>query len=121
MKIGFTSSGETLSAPLEERFGRAPKIIVFDSDTKSIEVQDNHAGVTATQGAGTQTAEKVARLGIQCLVTGHCGPKAFRALQAAGIQVFTARSRTVEEALIDLQAGHLTALQAADVEGPWAL
>ena len=120
MKIAITSSGETLSAPLEGRFGRAPKIIIFDPDTRSIEVKDNRAGVSATQGAGTQTAETVARLGIQYVVTGHCGPKAFRVLRAAGIQVFTSRSETVGQALHDLEEGRLTALQAADVEGPWA-
>lgn len=119
MKIALTSSGETLSSPLEGRFGRAPKIIVFDTDNESIEVKDNRAGVTAAQGAGTQTAEKVVRSGAKSVVTGHCGPKALRVLRAAGIHVFTAESKTVAEALHALQAGQLTALVAADVEGPW--
>ncbi|MEJ2078944.1 MAG: NifB/NifX family molybdenum-iron cluster-binding protein [Acidobacteriota bacterium] len=119
MKIAFTSSGKSLSAPLEGRFGRAPKIIVFDTETESTEVLDNRAGTEAAQGAGTQTAEKLARLGAERVVTGHCGPKAFRVLQAAGIQVFTSESTTVAEALHALQSGRLTALQAADVEGPW--
>ncbi len=120
MKIAFTSSGETLSSPLEGRFGRASKIIVFDTDSESLEIKDNRDGATAAQGAGTQTAEKVVRSGAKSVVTGHCGPKAFRVLKTAGIQVFTAASGTVAEALRALEEGRLTALDAADTEGPWA-
>lgn len=120
MKIALTSSGETLSAPLSERFGRAPKIVVIDTESSSIEVEDNQAGMAAPRGAGIQAAERIARLGVKCLVTGHCGPKAFRVLRAAGIHVFTAGSTTVGEAAQALQEGRLTPLEAADVDGAWA-
>ena len=49
---------------------------------------DNTPNLNATQGAGIQAAESVAWLGVETLITGHGGPKAFQVLSAAGIKVF---------------------------------
>lgn len=87
MKIVVTADGETLDAPVDQRFGRAAKFIVYDSVTKDLQVVDNSQSLDAAQGAGIQAAETISRLGAECLLTGHCGPKAFRALSAAGIRV----------------------------------
>ena len=78
MKIALTTSGETLEAPLDPRFGRAPRFLVYDTDTTAFEIVDNRAGLEAAQGAGIQAAETLARLGVRGLVTGHCGPGAPR-------------------------------------------
>jgi predicted Fe-Mo cluster-binding NifX family protein len=119
MKIAFSTSGETLDSPLDARFGRAPKFLVYDLDSETFEVVDNQQNLNATQGAGIQSAETVARLGAKALVTGHCGPKAFRVLQAAGIKIFNTNAPTVAEALTQYRAGKLTEAKAADVEGHW--
>jgi hypothetical protein len=63
MRLALTTSGETLEAPLDPRFGRAPRFLVFDTDTTAFEIVDNRAGLEAAQGAGIQAAEKLARLG----------------------------------------------------------
>jgi predicted Fe-Mo cluster-binding NifX family protein len=83
-------------------------------------VVNNRSGVDAAQGAGVQAAEIVSRLGAECLVTGHCGPKAFRTLEAAGITVYTGATGTVAEALEQLASGGLTHTEAPDVAGHWA-
>ena len=119
MKVVFTTSGDDLAAPLDSRFGRAPKFIVYDLDNETFEVFDNFQNLNAAQGAGIQSAETVARLGAKALVTGHCGPKAFRVLQAAGIKIFTTDATTVAEALALYRAGKLAEAQSADVEGHW--
>lgn len=119
MKIAFTTAGNDLSAPLDSRFGRAPKFLVYDMEHESFEIFDNEKNLNATQGAGIQSAETVARLGAGALVSGHCGPKAFRVLQAAGVQIFTAGSQTVQEALEAYRAGTLHEAAAADVESHW--
>ncbi|MDI6808077.1 MAG: NifB/NifX family molybdenum-iron cluster-binding protein [Candidatus Eisenbacteria bacterium] len=120
MKIIFTTSGNNLNGPLDSRFGRAPKFLVYDLDSENFEVVDNQQNLNAAQGAGIQSAETVARLGAKALVTGHCGPKAFRVLLAAGIKIFNTDSPTVAVALERYRAGKLTEAKAADVEGHWA-
>jgi predicted Fe-Mo cluster-binding NifX family protein len=60
MKIAFSTSGSDLSAPLDSRFGRAPKFLVYDLESGNFEVIDNQQNLNATQGAGIQSAETVA-------------------------------------------------------------
>lgn len=120
MKIVFTTSGDDLNAPLDSRFGRAPKFLVYDLDNETFQVVDNQQNLNAAQGAGIQSAETAARLGAKALVTGHCGPKAFRVLLMAGIKIFNTDAMTVAEALEQYRAGKLTEAKSADVEGHWA-
>lgn len=120
MKIAFTTSGATLQAPLDGRFGRAPSFLVYDQDHDTVEILDNRSNVEAAQGAGIQAAEAVVRSGATAVVTGHCGPKAFRVLHAAGIEVFTSDATTVSAALEEFRAGRLRRAESADVEGHWA-
>ena len=120
MKMAFTTSGEKLNSPLDSRFGRAPKLLVYDLDSETFEVVDNQQNLNAAQGAGIQSAETVARLGAKALVTGHCGPKAFRVLLAARIKIYNTDAHTVAEALEQYRTGKLTEAKSADVEGHWA-
>jgi len=119
MKIVFTTSGDSLNSPLDSRFGRAPKFLVYDPESETFEVIDNQQNLNAAQGAGIQSAETVARLGAKSVVTGHCGPKAFRVLLAAGIKVYTTDAPTVAAALEQYRSGQLTEAKAADVQGHW--
>jgi predicted Fe-Mo cluster-binding NifX family protein len=119
MKIAFTTSGSDLNAPLDSRFGRAPKFLIYDLDNASLEVIDNQQNLNAAQGAGIQSAETVARSGAKALVSGHCGPKAFRVLTAAGVKVYNSDAATVADALEQFKAGKLKEAGNADVEGHW--
>ncbi|RPJ44678.1 MAG: dinitrogenase iron-molybdenum cofactor biosynthesis protein [Candidatus Latescibacterota bacterium] len=117
MKIAFSSSGEDLGSPLDVRFGRAPKFVIFDIDRESYEVIDNGANVLAAQGAGIQAAETVARSGANAVVTGHCGPNAFRVLGAAGIKVYNTDAPTVGEALERYRSGKLAEAKSENTGG----
>ena len=119
MKIVFTTSGNDLNAPLNGRFGRAPKFLVYDLEAKTFEIVDNEQNLNAAQGAGIQSAQNIARLGVKALVTGHCGPKAFRVLAAANIKIYNTSVATVAEALDQYRAATLTEATSADVEGHW--
>ena len=120
MKIAVTTTGTSLDAPLDPRFGRAAKFIVVDSATGAFTVHDNTPNLNAAQGAGIQAAEMVSQLGAEIVLTGHCGPKAFRALQAAGIQVVTGVTGPVRDAVARFQKGELCPAASPDVEGHWA-
>lgn len=120
MKIAFATSGNDLSAPLDSRFGRAPKFLIYDLDNETFEVIDNQQNMNAAQGAGIQSAETVAKLGAKAIVTGHCGPKAFRVLSAAGIKIFNTNASTVGKAFEEFRSGKLMEAKSANVEGHWA-
>lgn len=120
MKIVFTASAGDMQAPMDSHFGRAPMFLVYDLEVDTFEVADNQENKDAAQGAGIRSAELVARTGAHTLVTGHCGPKAFRVLAAAGIKVFSTDASTVAEALERYRAGELAEIKSPDVVGHWA-
>lgn len=118
-KIAFTTSGEDLDSPLDPRFGRCRKFLIYNLEKETFEIVENQKSFNAAQGAGIQAAETVARLGVEAVVTGHCGPNAFRVLSAAGIDIYSCQSETVSAALESFCSGALTKAQSADVEGHW--
>lgn len=120
MKIAITASEGSLEGPVDPRFGRAAWFIVADVESGEHEVIDNTANMNAAGGAGVQASSKVGNLGVEAIVTGHCGPKAFRGLTAAGIRIFQAPENvTVAEALEMFRQGRLREVQGADVQGHW--
>ena len=119
MKIAVTASGPNLNSPVDPRFGRAACFIIYDTETNTFESVDNTQNLNAAQGAGIQAAETVARQGVQSVITGHCGPKAFRVLSSAGIRIYTGAAGTVETAIREFSAGTLKEIQSADVGGHW--
>jgi predicted Fe-Mo cluster-binding NifX family protein len=120
MKLAVTAGGRTLEAPVDPRFGRAAFFIVVDADTGVFETHDNAQNLNAAQGAGIQAAQTLSRLGAEVVITGHCGPKAFHTLQAAGIKVVVGAEGTVAAAVAAFKSGRLKPTQAADVESHWA-
>jgi len=114
MKIVVTSLGSTLDSPMDPRFGRAAKFVLFDDESQSFEVIENTQYLNAAQGAGLQAAEIVSRAGADCVLTGHCGPKALKALTAAGIRVYSGVDATVKEAIKRFQDGRLVEAKSAD-------
>ncbi len=86
-KIAVTSEGPLLDDQVDPRFGRAAGFVVVDLDTMNTNYIDNGQSQVMPQGAGIQATELIARAGVNCLLTGYVGPKAFQALAAAGIKV----------------------------------
>jgi predicted Fe-Mo cluster-binding NifX family protein len=119
MRVAITSEGKDLKDHVDPRFGRAKYFLVVETESRVIEVVDNEQNLNALQGAGVQSAERVAGLGVEAVVTGHCGPKAFHALNAAGIDVYTGATGTIEEVIDRMTAGKLAKSKGADVESHW--
>ena len=120
MKVAVSSVGDTLDSAVDPRFGRAAQFLLVDTDTGEHQLISNAQNLNAAQGAGIQAAETVSRHGAEYVMTGHCGPKAFRVLNAAGIKVVVGAEGTVKSALEAFQAGNLTPSDSPDVEGHWA-
>lgn len=107
-KIAITSEGPGLDDRLDPRFGRAAGFVIVDPETLQSEYIDNGASQAMGQGAGIQAAEIVARAGVAEVLTGSVGPKAFQALQAAGIRVGqNLENLTVRQALEAYKNGRI--------------
>ena len=120
MKITISSQGTTLDSAVDPRFGRAAQFIIYDTETAQYEVISNSQGLNAAQGAGIKAAEAISRRGAQVLITGHCGPKAFETLAAAGIKIYLgAGGITVSQALDKFDSGQLKETASSDVTGHW--
>jgi predicted Fe-Mo cluster-binding NifX family protein len=119
MKIAVTSKGTDLDSEVDPRFGRAAYILVVDSETLDFETLDNKSNVNALKGAGIQTASMVSDKGAEVLLTGFCGPNAFKTLKAANIGVANDASGSVRQAVQDFLDGKLVQADSANVEGHW--
>ncbi len=119
MKIAITSQGTNLDAPVDPRFGRAAYVLIVDSETLEFEVLDNKENVNALKGAGIQAGAMVNDKGAEVLLTGFCGPKAFKVLKAANIGVANDASGSVKEAMTAYLDGKLPLADKANVEGQW--
>lgn len=110
MKIAITTAGINLDAPIDSRFGRAPKFIVYDSDFDTYHVENNEQNINLAQGAGIQSALHLCDEKVDCVITGNCGPKAFETLRAAKIDICTCAAATVGEAIERYKHGELASI-----------
>ncbi|MEW6186407.1 MAG: NifB/NifX family molybdenum-iron cluster-binding protein [Thermodesulfobacteriota bacterium] len=119
MKIAVSTKGKTLDAEIDPRFGRAGFFILIDPETMNLEVLENKQNLQLPQGAGIQAAQTVVDRGAKVVLTGNCGPKAFRVLQAAGVKVGIGMTGSVQEAVKRYKEGKINFADAPNVEGHW--
>jgi predicted Fe-Mo cluster-binding NifX family protein len=119
MKIAITAQGADLASEIDPRFGRARYILIADGEGNLLEVLDNSAGVNSLRGAGIQAGKLLADHKVDVLLTGNCGPNAFKALRAATIKVVTDQAGIVRDAIERFQKGQVTYAESPNVEGHW--
>lgn len=120
-KVLVTSQGKNLDDDLDPRFGRAAYFLVVDPDSMDFEVLDNIAAKTMAQGAGIQAAEQAANSGAKTVLSGFVGPKAFVALQAAGLQICQKlEGLTVRQAVEKFKAGDVEYAGGPNKQGHWS-
>lgn len=119
MKIAVSSQGTTMDSMVDPRFGRSRYFIVTDTETGEYTSHDNIQSMNAVQGAGIQAARNVIDLGVDGVITGNLGPKAFDTLQAGAIVMYIGVQGTVKEAVELLKSGKLLPVSGPTVEGHW--
>ena len=119
MIIAVTVQGKDLQGEVDLRFGRAKHFLLVDSETMDFEVVENQQNLSLPQGAGTQAAQNIAVHQPEVLLTGNCGPKAFKTLAAAGIKVVVGVGGRVEDAIRAYLQGEYQPTTEANVEGHW--
>jgi len=119
MKIIITSTGDSLDSELDQRFGRAERFILYDTDEDSFSVIDNKQNIESPSGAGIQAAQNIINSGAEAVITPNCGPNAFRVLSTAGVKVFSCKSGEIKDIIDDYKNGKLKEFKEANVEGHW--
>jgi predicted Fe-Mo cluster-binding NifX family protein len=110
MKLAIPVTSSAADAPVDLHFGRARFFRIVDTGTGCQEVRDNAEGPHAAHGAGTQAAQMLARAGVEGVLAGRVGPKAWSALQAAGIVVYLFEGGTLGQAIESFLSGKLERL-----------
>lgn len=116
MRIAVTSEGTAPDSPVESRFGRGKYFLIFDTGTGLWEpITVLNTAAQASEGAGIQAAQTVIQTGAEAVVAGHCGPKAFRALEQGGVKIYPLAGTTAVDAVEALTAGKLQAFTGPDL------
>jgi len=120
MRIGVTSTGKDLNAQVDPRFGRCQYFLIVDTDTMNFEIISNESAM-ASGGAGIQAAQKVAKTGVEAILTGNVGPNAYQTLSAAGIKVVTGANGTIKEVVEKYKKGELKETRGASVNSHFGM
>ena len=91
MKVCITAQGATPDAKVEERFGRAPYLILMDNETESFEAIANPFADGAG-GVGPKVAQLILDRQAAVLISGLLGGNAKTVLESAGVAMYTYRS-----------------------------
>ncbi len=115
MTIAVTASGKTIDDQMDPRFGRCGYFLLIDPETMTVTPLANPSQ-SMGGGAGIQAAQLMAERGVKAVLTGNCGPNAYRTLEAAGIEVIVGLSGRVRQAVENYRAGALAATQKPSVD-----
>lgn len=97
MKIVITANEGHLASGIHRRFGDAPWLLCIDTRSGAVEAVGN-ADRAAAPDTEIRTARRVVALGARAVLTGSCGPAAYRILRAADILVYRGIEGTAAKA-----------------------
>lgn len=98
MKIAITSTGDNLDSPMDQRFGRCALFVIYDDETKGVEILPN-PNKEALDGAGPAAVQLVASRKVSKIVSGEFGIKIKSLLDSMKIQMIVLKDqeKTVRE------------------------
>jgi len=114
MIVAITSHGQDGLAAVDSRFNRAEYVAIYDQRRDAWSYLSNGNSLEQRLGFGTELAQVLIGRGIEALITGHIGPKAFRMLDSNNIAIYSVgeMSGSVQQALALFQFGKLARLAA---------
>ncbi|MFO7991024.1 MAG: NifB/NifX family molybdenum-iron cluster-binding protein [Thermoplasmata archaeon] len=116
MKIAVSASGSDVESTVDLRFGRCPYFIIVDTESEKEPEAWENTHKDGMGGVGPQVVQALAEMGVETVITGNLGPNASRALDSAGIDVYTADGK-ISDAIDRLKEGELEKLESQTVEG----
>lgn len=109
-KIAICASSPSPSAPVDERFGRCACFMIWDPAAGNYSSLTNNVN-DAAHGAGTGAVQSLVKQDVGLVLSQRVGPKAFIAMEQAGIKIFSGvGGKTVEGALKSYENGDLPEL-----------
>lgn len=110
MKIAVTAENDNgFASNVNPHFGRSPYFAIVDTQTDEIDLVKNEAA-RASGGAGVSAAQLISDRGVEALISGSVGPKAYTALSRGNIDMYIKKGGTVKEAVEAFEQGSLSQL-----------
>ena len=109
MKIAISVTAPEPGATFETRFGRAAAFAIVDTNTGEQQAVANPA-VQLGGGAGIRAAEFLVRHDVKAVISGAFGPNAYDVLHTSGVDLYQAKSGTVDDLVARLLKGDLDAV-----------
>jgi len=119
MLIAVTAKSNDPESEVDPRFGRAQCFHLIEKETGDLKVIENQENQDLMQGAGVQTAELIVSNNVEVVLTGHCGPRAFQTLKAAGIKIVTGVEGKVKNAVEKFKQDQYKTTDSPDVQSHW--
>jgi len=100
MKLAIPSLGRTLKSAMSYQLGRAPFIIIYDSDTKDYKTFEN-TGFQLKDGSGLRAAEIILENDADVLLIKEIGRKAYSFLMKEQVNVHMLKSGETVKSVIN--------------------
>jgi len=102
MKVAITSTGNSLDSKLDSRFGRCAFFIIYDTETKAMEIIPN-PNKDRDELAGPASVQLVAQRSVQKIISGEFGFKIKALLDSLKIQMIVIKNhdKSIKE-IIDI-------------------
>ncbi len=94
MKYLVASVGNTLKSGVSDHFGRSPYFLIYDDESKSLDVMVNGDGVDPHL-----VIRDTAKSGVQKMICGAIGPHAYQVAEKFKVEVNVVAGIPVEEAV----------------------
>ena len=119
MKIAVSVENPNLDAQVDPRFGKASYFVLVDSETMAWEALESRQNLGLPQGADIQAAWAVLNRSPEVVLTGNCGSKAYKVLEARGIRICLGVKDTAREAVQGYLDGRYKPAKGPNVERHW--
>ena len=119
MKIAITAHGPGIHYQVSQQFGRCEYFAVYNNESNNFIFKSNILNILEKHGVGIKAVQILTNAGVEVLITGHCGPNAFKMLYDNKIKIYAGAFDTVQTAVKDYEYGRLKEIHTFDIEKHW--
>lgn len=111
MKIALCVNSASVDSTTDPRFGRCNYFALADTENGQISFIANQE---KEKGSGINAANAVLSLDVEAVIVGNIGPKAFKVLDRAGINIYEGIASSIQKSLELFNNGQLKRLSNAN-------